>query len=300
MGLCNKRTPNKRQGLYMKVFALNPTPPKRAKGKKMAKKKATTRRRRKKAPAKRAATKAAPKRRRRRRASTASAAAPKRRRRSASSAKPKRRRTRRRSNPSVKGFSDGLALSGFGALGILASALGGFGGQALAGFAPGNIGVFLTNPLAGSSSSDVMGSAWSPAQYIGATLAAWQAPKLLPRRTKPAHVMAFRVGSAVLPGAKALWTEVFPRVLPATIRNMLPSALGATVGYDANGQAWLKQGNSYVAMQGMGSMLYEAGPLDGMGELVASGPYDSAGWLHSGSTQNVAPENTEEEGMAGF
>lgn len=283
----------------MKVFALNPTPPKRAKGKKMAKKKATTRRRRKKAPAKRAATKAAPKRRRRRRA-TAKSAAPKRRRRSASSAKPKRRRTRRRSNPSVKGFSDGLALSGFGALGILASALGGFGGQALAGFAPGNIGVFLTNPLAGSSSSDVMGSAWSPAQYIGATLAAWQAPKLLPRRTKPAHVMAFRVGSAVLPGAKALWTEVFPRVLPATIRNMLPSALGATVGYDANGQAWLKQGNSYVAMQGMGSMLYEAGPLDGMGELVATGPYDSAGWLHSGATQNVAPENTEEEGMAGF
>lgn len=267
----------------------------------MAKKKATTRRRRKKAPAKRAAPKTAPKRRRRRRSTAkASASAPRRKRRRASSSAPKRRRTRRRKNPSVKGFSDGLALSGFGALGILASALGGFGGQALAGFAPGNIGVFLTNPMAGSSSSDVMGSAWSPAQYIGATLAAWQAPKLLPRRTKPAHVMAFRVGSAVLPGAKALWTEVFPRVLPAQIRNMLPSALGATVGYDSQGQAWLRQGNGYVAMQGMGSMLYESGPLDGMGELVATGPYDSAGWLHSGATANVAPENTEEEGMAGF
>lgn len=284
----------------MKVFALNPTAPKGAKRKKMAKKKATTRRRRKKAPAKRAATKAAPKRRRRRSTAKASAA-PRRKRRRASSSAPKRRRTRRRKNPSVKGFSDGLALSGFGALGILASALGGFGGQALAGFAPGNIGVFLTNPMAGSSSSDVMGSAWSPAQYIGATLAAWQAPKLLPRRTKPAHVMAFRVGSAVLPGAKALWTEVFPRVLPAQIRNMLPSALGATVGYDSQGQAWLQQGNGYVAMQGMGSMLYEASPMDGMGELVGTGPYDSAGWLTQGpgGSANIASDPNE-EGMAGF
>lgn len=149
--------------------------------------------------------------------------------------------------------------------------------------------------IPGGGASNLFGRKWSIAEYAGAGLWLWIGPKLLRKATKPAHLSAFKAGQALAIGGKILGTEILTR-LPSFPGK---SALGATTyGYTADGQGWARQGDDWVAMQGLGSSIVQGNAYDnvydGMGELVEGSPYDN---VYNFTPPTAAPQ--EDLAMAG-
>lgn len=117
------------------------------------------------------------------------------------------------------------------------------------------------------------GLSWSPVQYIAIGAASWFAPSVLSSIMPQAKANLVSGGMFAMMVQKLVFTEII-RELPGESSQWFGGA--EQVAYDEHGQAWMRDGGSWQAMQGA---VVEATPLDGA--VVEATPLDGPGYLQN-------------------